>query len=211
MKHSHAHPSIYQFSAKRNNAFSTALRMPQRLADLGDASCWDNIASLHQGLWQWVTSLKQSDSVSVLGVPSRCSGNCVSNPCRNPLFPMARIVDVRAVMEKTTPTHDLRNIATSVDIRRKNTGAQGRRMQGLMGVSMQGMAELRLKGRGRAQDMETQRKGKTSPVRILQSPLSSILRAMSPRAPSWKGKQLRIIILVDLGVKSVTCKLRKSL
>ena len=50
------------------------------------------------------------------------------------------------------------------------------------------------------------------PVRTLRPlPVINSAGATSPRAPSFKGKQLRVIFLVDLGVKSVTCKLRKSL
>ena len=49
------------------------------------------------------------------------------------------------------------------------------------------------------------------PVRMLQFPLVINSASRCPRVPSWMEMQLHIIILVDLGVKSVTCKLRKSL
>ena len=49
------------------------------------------------------------------------------------------------------------------------------------------------------------------PVRMLQFLLVIKSAGRYPRAPSPMEVQLCVIILVDLGVKSVTCKLRKSL
>ena len=49
------------------------------------------------------------------------------------------------------------------------------------------------------------------PVRMLLFPIVINSASQGPESAFLKEKQLRFIILVDLGVKNVTCKLRKSL